>query len=314
MRYHGLVTLAFAVWPGSLFAQEMLLPRLLTSPGARPSQANVGEPRDNVHGDSSTGKLSGSAPALLQTESVSPAPAIVGDSDVAKTLEEELRRLREDLKLFEAARDQATRNRKSVDAEAERSSSAQRQDLIDLLTKFATKRATARATAPSSKATTPTAPEEPIESVVPPPEIPNVTESVEASPPEPVVTRGSPVLDKVVDPFALGKVLMKTGDYATAEQAFRKVKVTDENRTMVQYLMATAIRKQSQWKRATEAYRVVADSDHDPVLRDLAKWQIENIRWQQQTEQQLDQMRKQRERGTAATNGVRPEQQKNSRK
>ena len=36
------------------------------------------------------------------------------------------------------------------------------------------------------------------------------------------------------------------------------------------------------------------------MLRDLAKWQLDNIRWHQQSESQLEQMRQQREKRSDA--------------
>jgi hypothetical protein len=90
-----------------------------------------------------------------------------------------------------------------------------------------------------------------------------------------------PVTDSAVDQFALGKSLFRAGEYVKAEQAFRKVAVGDER---------------SQWKGAVEAYREVAASDKDPVLRDLANFQLDGIRWNQETELQIEQLRKQRER------------------
>lgn len=329
-------------WTASLAAQEMVFPRLRSSPQThtdtqRPLQTTVSGSSTAARRSSVTpvsnpvssaasaqaqliqtqnagagpsdlgvngnGPSSTNPPALLRNESVPPGPAITTSPEFGGTLEEELARLREELKGFASARDEAIRTRKSVDAETEHASSVRRQELIDLLTKLATKRATAKAAAPRSNAIPTTSPNVPSDKIVPAPEPPTATEPVVPPPPEPELVEGTDVPDDAADPFALGKVLLKSGDFASAEKAFRKVKTTDENRLMVQYLLATSIRQQSQWKRATEAYRVIAESNQDPILRDLAKWQIENIRWKQQTELQLDQLRRQREQGDKPSNG-----------
>ena len=107
----------------------------------------------------------------------------------------------------------------------------------------------------------------------------------------------------IADAFALGKVLFRTGDFVGAERAFRKASVTSENEMTVKYLLATCLRRQSRWQSAMDAYKVVAESNQDPVLRDLAKWQLDNIRWLQQSESQLDQMRKQREKQLDVSHG-----------
>ena len=70
---------------------------------------------------------------------------------------------------------------------------------------------------------------------------------------------------------------------------------------MLKFLTATCLRKRSQWKPASDAFRVVAGSNQDPVLRDLAKWQLDNMAWYQQTESHLDQMRAERDKRTATS-------------
>jgi hypothetical protein len=69
---------------------------------------------------------------------------------------------------------------------------------------------------------------------------------------------------------------------------------------MLKYLIATCMRKRSQYQAAVEIYREVAASDKDPVLRDLARFQLDGIRWNQETEKQLELLRRQRERTPAA--------------
>lgn len=258
MRLHGLVALSFSGLLAVATAQELPSPRLLQLPSPQPAPVPDAE---------------FAAPL--------PLPSRAAESEAGASLDEELRQLRSELKSFEAVREEVSRSTRTIDAESDRISIQQRQELLNLLTKLATKGVTRRTspledqTAPATRTTEPSS------------QLPDAV----AKPVSMLLT------NDIVDPFALGKVLLRSGDYEAAEQAFRRVKTTDENRMMLKYLSATCLRKQAQWQLATDAYRVVAESDQDPVLRDLARWQLDNIRWHQQTESQLEQMRKQREKG-----------------
>jgi tetratricopeptide (TPR) repeat protein len=205
-------------------------------------------------------------------------------TDVAATprnvlsFEEELEGLRRDIAATKTLREQA-----AVEAgqaiESETLATQQRNELLELLTKLATQKPSPQP-APTPDNTAPRAVPSTLKTTTRKP----ATESDSAAA-HPLIT------DKVVDPYGLGRALFRTGDYRGAEQAFRKVKVTDDNRVMLQYLIATCLRKQSKWEQAVKAYRVVAENNDDPVLRDMATWQLENIRWHQRTESQLEQLR-----------------------
>lgn len=164
----------------------------------------------------------------------------------------------------------------------------QRRILLELLTKLAAKKVEPKANW-----------EPP-----PPPAIvsPSATKSEQAH--SPAVKSGSPdsneaphplISEKIVDPYALGRALFRANDYVGAEQAFRKVAATNENRVLVQYLVATCLRKQSKWEQAAKAYRTIAEQKEDPTLRDFAIWQLDNIRWNQSTNKQLEELRKLRQ-------------------
>ena len=190
-----------------------------------------------------------------------------------ETLEGELEALRSDLQSFHALSDDVGRSVRAAEADADRTMIRQRQEILDVLTKLATQGLAKK---------------------VEPPAHPKRTEPVLSNTPEAI--KAPAVTDSAVDQFALGKSLFRAGEYAKAEQAFRKVTLTDDNRLMVKYLIATCLRKRSQWQAASDAYREVAASDKDPVLRDLANFQLDGIRWNQDTEKQIEQLRKQRER------------------
>ena len=213
------------------------------------------------------------------TASTNAAPRLNGSG----AFEAELERLREDIA--------ATRSlREKIAAEVSQPLSSDvavnqeyRRELLEMLTKLATRNVTPKS-APE--------PAKPLQTPLEPP-APPAPPKADISPAAPTV---HPLItNKIVDPFALGRALFRAGDYVGAEQAFRKAEVTDSNRVMLQYLIATCLRKQSRLVQAAKAYRIVSENKEDPALRDLALWQLENIRWHQTTESQLKQLRQLRE-------------------
>ncbi|TXT36948.1 MAG: hypothetical protein FD138_824 [Planctomycetota bacterium] len=217
--------------------------------------------------------------ASEDTSAVSVAPPPSG----SVSFDSELERLRQDIAAIKSLREQvaseANQPLNSDVAVAEE----QRRELLDLLTKLATTKVLAKPT--------PEPPQPQKAAPAPGPRIgaAKADTKLEKTTTHPLIT------DKIVDPFALGRALFRSEDYVGAEQAFRKVKVTDDNRVMLQYLIATCLRKQSRWEQAAKAYRIVSENNDDPALRDLALWQLENIRWYQQTEAQFEQLRERRE-------------------
>ncbi|MEI8381768.1 MAG: CDC27 family protein [Planctomycetota bacterium] len=193
------------------------------------------------------------------------------------SLESELEALRADLESFHALSDEVTRSTRNAETDAERALHRQRQEMLDILTKLATQGISQKPVAKKNDKK-PALANQPVAPVIP----------------DAVETQTPAVTDAAVDNFALGKVLFRAGDYVKAEQAFRKVVQTDDNRLMVKYLIATCLRKRSQWSAAIEAYKEIAASEKDPVLRDLAKFQLDGIRWTQDTEKQIEQLKKQR--------------------
>lgn len=210
-------------------------------------------------------------PSLLPTPLGSAAPP-------ATDLQQEIDLLKEDLEKFRAERDEVRRTLRTVDSESNQVLIRQRQEMLNLVTRLATQAITR--------------PKTPVE----PPPVPD------AKIPEPPVPPVLPdVTDAAVDMFSLGKSLFRSGDYAKAEQAFRKVPVTADNRLLLKYLVATCQRKQSQWQAALDGYREVAASNQDPVLRDLARFQMDGIQWNLDTEKQLEQLKRQRSRPATGT-------------
>jgi len=275
MRIHGLVLLSLLSLTRLTYAQSDNAPEFLP-----PSPTNPGT-------------------ETAEPMPLPPAPSAPGDAEL--TIEAEIKKFRTELREFQSIREDVSLGTKTTAADTERMALQQRQELLDLLAKLA-KAGMNRRPAPPASTTTPgqnrkTQPSEPAN----PPDEPDLTSEIEPNPQttpiEPIDIAGS----EIADPFGLGKVLFRGGDFVGAEKAFRKAKVSSENEMMLKYLLATCLRRQSKWQPAIEAYKTVAESNLDPVLRDLAKWQLDNIRWHQQTENQLEQLRKQREKRTDST-------------
>ena len=272
MRLHGLVTLSLLallslpVISHPALSQERAAPRTL-------------DPLDPVDPFAPFDPIEPQpAPDLIAV----PQPAGPSRSATARgrnptALEDEIKALHADLHAFHAISDEVSRSARAVEAEADQSMQRQRQELLDILTKLATQGIAARQSNPPDD-------RKPVLAAAPVP-LPTLTPDAIAAP---VVTEAA------IDPFSLGKVLFRAGEYAKAEQAFRRVTATEENRLMLKYLIATCLRKRSQWQAAIDAYQELADSDKDPVLRDLARFQLDGIRWNLETEQQIEQIRKRR--------------------
>lgn len=278
MKFHGLVFLTVVSLATPTFAQT-------GSPGG---ESGFPPPAPQKF-DAASGEPSPLPLAPPVTEPGQPVPARA-DAALSASIELELKQFRNELREFQAVREEVARNSKATEDAADHLSSHQRQELMTLLTKLA-KQNLARKNAGS----------------VPPPNADPVLPKSAPSVPTPEATvTPQPTIDvdpvTVADPFALGKVLFRSGDFVGAEKAFRKAAVTSENEMMIKYLLATCLRRQSRWKPAIETYKLVAESNQDPVLRDLAKWQLDNIRWHQQSEVQMEQLRQQREKKSEPVN------------
>ncbi len=213
--------------------------------------------------------------ASEDTAEVSVAP----QPNAAKSFDSELERLRQDIAAIKLLREQVAAEANQPLTRDVAVAEEPRRELLDLLTKLATKNVSAKPT-----------PEPPQPQKEAPAPGPRIGAAKAESKPENVAAHPL-ITDKMVDPFALGRALFREEDFVGAEQAFRKVKVTGDNRVLLQYLIANCLRKQSRWEQAAKAYRIVTDNKDDPALRDLALWQLENIRWYQRTELQLKQLR-----------------------
>ena len=121
------------------------------------------------------------------------------------------------------------------------------------------------------------------------------------SPPEPKITGGGvpAKVDPVetirpLDPLSQAQSLYQTRNF---EAALRALKLLDlatfsrEDRAFVQYLMASCHRRLGKLSEAAALYREVAEGRDDEFLTECAIWQLSNIRWRQELEAQLEELR-----------------------
>jgi tetratricopeptide (TPR) repeat protein len=102
-------------------------------------------------------------------------------------------------------------------------------------------------------------------------------------------------LTKSLDPLAQAKALYLATSYEAALKAFKLIDsaaLTREDRTFVQYMIASCLRRLGNLTEATQIYREVADAGEQEFLRECAVWQLSNIRWRQELEGQLEDLRK----------------------
>jgi tetratricopeptide (TPR) repeat protein len=103
---------------------------------------------------------------------------------------------------------------------------------------------------------------------------------------------------KPVDALALAQALYKSGDFEGAYRAFKLIELDPlnrEQRAFVQYMTASCLRKQNKLGEAAALFREVADAKDDDFLTECALWQLGTIRWRQDLEKQLSEMRAKRE-------------------
>lgn len=216
------------------------------------------------------------------SEATASSPIIATDRAAPRyrleSFDAELEQLGHDLTAIKALREQVAADAKQPISRDAAAVQEQRRELLDLLTKLATKKVPPK---PNPE---------------PEPTVSKPTPISTVSKPEARHSSAHPMISaNIVDPFPLGRALFKLEDFVGAEQAFRKVEVTDDNRVMLQYLIATCLKRQSRWDQALKAYRIIAENKDDPILRDLAESQLENIRWHLKTEAQLEELRRLRE-------------------
>ncbi|MCS7159543.1 MAG: tetratricopeptide repeat protein [Gemmatales bacterium] len=108
--------------------------------------------------------------------------------------------------------------------------------------------------------------------------------------------------EKPLAPMELGQTLFQAGNYEAAFAAFRLVEpitLSREDRLLLQYLQATCLRKLGRTEEAVKLYRDIANSRSEAFAVECAQWQLSHLRWQQETQRRLQQIRTWREQRPA---------------
>ena len=103
---------------------------------------------------------------------------------------------------------------------------------------------------------------------------------------------------KANDPVARAVTLYRAEQYDAAFQAFKIVDLSGlgrEDRAFVQYMTGCCLRRVDKLSEAAAVFREVTDARDDEFLTECALWQLSSIRWRQDLEKQLVEMRQRRE-------------------
>jgi tetratricopeptide (TPR) repeat protein len=100
-----------------------------------------------------------------------------------------------------------------------------------------------------------------------------------------------------IDPLALGHALFRAGNYEGALQAYRMTELKGtraDERAPIQYLIACCLRRQGKTNEAAALLREVANVKGDEQIAVCARWQLAALRWQQEMQERLDEIRARR--------------------
>ncbi len=104
--------------------------------------------------------------------------------------------------------------------------------------------------------------------------------------------------EKPIAPMELAQLLFGAGNYEGALAAFRLLDSTTlsrEDRLLVHYLQASCLRKLGRHDEALQLLREIANSRTDAFAVECARWQLTHLRWQQETQHRLTELRSRRE-------------------
>jgi tetratricopeptide (TPR) repeat protein len=119
-----------------------------------------------------------------------------------------------------------------------------------------------------------------------------------ASPRPPSNSTDTAIGEKPIAPMELAQMLFRAGNYEGALAAFRLLDTTTlsrEDRLLVQYLQASCLRKLGRHDEALQLLREIANSRTDAFAVECARWQLTHLRWQQETQRRLTELRSRRE-------------------
>ncbi|WP_020475423.1 tol-pal system YbgF family protein [Zavarzinella formosa] len=114
------------------------------------------------------------------------------------------------------------------------------------------------------------------------------------SPPFPAETSVSAATDALL----LAQNLYKSGDYPASLRAFKLIDLTlyaREDKAFIQYMTGCCLRRTGKLSEAAVIFRDVADTKDDEFVTECALWQLGTLRWREDMEKQLAQLKQRRE-------------------
>jgi hypothetical protein len=199
---------------------------------------------------------------------VQPAPSVVVPSSpaVASGLDQALNELRTAREELARERKQATQAMMGLSTEDETSRLKLRLRVVELLREMNK--------TPSKAGPAP---------VVPPPSV------------EPIRPPRVELTPTVGDPLELAQTRFRARQYQealTALEAIDRSELTRRDQVWVQYLTACCLRHLGKLSEAAALYREVAASRDDPFLTDSAVWQLSFLRWREETQSAINELRR----------------------
>lgn len=123
-------------------------------------------------------------------------------------------------------------------------------------------------------------------------------EATTTLPKEAVVPSKEPTTSAVNDALLLAQNLYRTGDFDAALRAFKLIDLTQytrEDRAFIMYMTACCLRRTNKLSEAAAMYREIIDAKDDEFVTECALWQLGSIRWREDLEKQLGQLKQRRE-------------------
>jgi hypothetical protein len=240
-------------------------------------------------------------PRTLPQDSVPPAPAPgagPGCRDPEPQLltlqltelKDNFRKLKTEREALQAER--LTSRQPRHDASLAKETAKLRLQLVEMLARLDHNRSQPAVTAPQSTLPTPPKVAQPAQETQ---KQPAQKTAVDETPP--AKTSAPADTDRPLDPLALAQTLFKAEDYQTSLRAYRMIDLKGlkaEQRLPIQYMIATCLKHLGKISEASAVYREIANSRGDEQVAACAQWQLSALRWQQEMQTQLHDIRERR--------------------
>lgn len=134
-----------------------------------------------------------------------------------------------------------------------------------------------------------------------PPTPPKTLPKETITPPTPTENKQptkEPSVSATTDALLLAQNQYKAGEFDAALRSFKLMDLNiyaREDKAFIQYMTACCLRRTNKLNEAAVLFREIADAKDDEFITECALWQISSIRWREDLDKQLTQMRQRRE-------------------